>query len=306
MIYRKFVRPIISRLRPRQVQMATLKVLDVLQHFVLTRKLVKLIYGRQNSILRTEVMGIMFPNPIGLAAGFDRNAQFCDEISEVGFGYVEVGPITPKPEKEPEIANKGLFSTVDNLRDIKPKTLVAANITHNSFTPDEEIVADYDKCFALLYDFADMFVINASISYNYKRSPLEDPETLSDVMDVILERRLTMDRFKPVLIKISPDIPADQLEPILSYSMASGVDGIVAGDVYRNNEKQFAKNLALVRRIKEFTKGRLDIIGCGGILSPADAREMIDAGASLVELYSGIFYEGPVLVRKTLNYLEHN
>ena len=306
MFYRKFIRPIIFWLRPKRAQVVTLKLLEVLQHFSLTRKLIGLIYARQNSILRTEVLGIDFPNPIGLAAGFDRNAGFCDEISELGFGYVEVGPVTPRPEKDPEIANRGLFATIENLRDIKPKTIVAANITHNLSTPDEEIAADYDKCFALLYDFADMFVINASITSNSKRSPMEDPETLSEVMDVILERRLTMDKFKPVLIKISPDIPADQLESILSYSMASGVDGIVAGDVYRNNEKQFAKNLALVKRIKAFTRGRIEIIGCGGILTPADAREMIDAGATLVELYSGIFYEGPVLVRKTLKYLENN
>lgn len=305
MFYRKFIRPIIVKLRPRQAQTVALKALEILGRVGPTRKLVKLIYSRRNSILRTEVMGIVFPNPLGLASGFDRNARFCDEISDLGFGFIEVGPITPRPENSPETANKGLFATIANLRDIRPKTIVAANIVHNSSTPDSELAADYDKSFSLLYDFADMFVIDTSITSGFKRSPMEDPEILSEVMDVILERRLAMDKFKPVLIKISPDMPYDQMDSILSYSMASGIDGIVAGEVDRNNGKQFDKNIALIRHIREYTKGRLDIIGCGGVLSPSDAKKMIDEGASLVELYTGIFYEGPVLVRRTLKYLEN-
>lgn len=306
MFYRKFVRPIIVKLRPRQAQTLALQFLELLSRFALTRKVVKLFYSRRNSILKTEVMGIEFPNPIGLASGFDRNARFCDEISDLGFGFVEVGPVTPKPEESPETANKGLFATIANLRDIKPKTIVSVNIIHNSYTPDTELAADYEKSFSLLYDFADMFVIDTSIVSGFKRSPMEDPEILSEVMDVILDRRLAMDRMKPVLIKVSPDMPYDQLDSILSYSMASGVDGIVAGEVDRNNVRQLEKNLALIRHIHEYTKGRIDIVGCGGILSPSDAKRMLDAGASLIELYTGIFYEGPVLVRKTLKYLERS
>lgn len=304
MLYRKIIRPIVAKLRPKQAQTLALRCLGMLKNFFLTKYLVKLLYKRRNSTLETTVMGIDFPNPIGLAAGFDTNAGFCDQIADLGFGFVEVGPITPEPEPAfSDIANKGLFATIDNLRDIRPKTIVVADITHNLKTAPEYLIKDYEKSFLLLYDFVDMFVIDTSIVHGYSRNPIEDPDTLSDVMDVLLERRIQMEKAKPILLKISPDIPADQLEPILRYSMASGVDGIVAGDVFRNNEKQFQKNLDLVRKINEFAKGRLDIIGCGGILTPQDAAQMLDAGAQLVELYTGIIYEGPVLVRRTLKYL---
>ncbi len=304
MIYRKFIRPIISRLHPRKVQRLTLNLLKAFRNFYPTRIIIQLLYSRRNSLLETETMGVRFPNPIGLAAGFDKNAEFCDQISDIGFGFVEVGPITPKPEKDPQIANNGLTATINNLKNIRPKTIVAANLTHNVSTPDDELVSDFEKSFTLLYDFVDLFVINTSICREGKRSALEDTEQLSDVMDVILDKRLDMDRMKPVLLKISPDIPQEQLDSILAYCMSSGVDGIVAGDINTKNEKQYSKNLRLVKHISETTKGRLDIVGCGGILTPEQAKEMLDAGASLIELYTGIFLEGPVLVRKTLKHLE--
>ncbi|MCQ2134953.1 MAG: hypothetical protein MJY88_08295 [Bacteroidales bacterium] len=305
MIYRRFIRPIIFKLQPKRAQTLALTALEFFRNFFLTRKLVKLIYGRRRSGLQTESLGILFPNPIGFAAGFDKNGRFCDVISDLGFGFIEFGPITPKPESGTDISNDGLLATIANLKDRRPKTIIAANIVHNSSTSDEMLVADYDKSFSLLYDFADMFVINASEKSQMKRSPMEDPEILSEAMDVVLDRRLTMDKMKPVLVKVSPDIPYDQLDSILSYSMASGVDGIVAGDVNKNNVNQFEKNLELVKHIDGYCKGRLDIIACGGVLTPEEAAAMLDAGASLVELYTGLFYEGPHLVKHTLKYLEN-
>lgn len=305
MIYRRFIRPVIFKLQPKQAQTFALHALEFLRNFFLTRKLVKFFYSRRKSVLETEAFGLRFPNPIGFAAGFDKNARFCDVISDLGFGFIEVGPVTPKPETGTELANAGLLATIDNLKYRRPRTIIAADIVHNSSTPDESLIADYDKSFSLLYDFADMFVINTSEKSALKRSPMEDPEILSEVLDVILDRRLTMDKMKPVLIKVSPDIPYDQLDSILSYSMASGIDGIVAGDVNKKNIKQFEKNIGLVRHVNEYCRGRLDIIACGGVLTPKEASEMLEAGASLVELYTGLFYEGPHLVKHTLKYLEN-
>lgn len=306
MFYRKVLRPVLLKLQPKQAHTLALSLLEMLRTFRLTRIFVQLLYKRRTPAIKTEVFGIDFRNPVGLAAGFDTNAQFGDVISDAGFGFIEVGPITPKPEKAPEIANKGLMAVISNLKDRRPKSIIGANLTHNSTTPEEEIGKDIVKDFTLLYDFVDFFVINTSIKNNFRRSPLEDPEFLSDVMDEVLDKRMGMDKLKPVLLKISPDMPHDQLDDIISYSMSSGIDGVVAGDIDRNNDNQFDKNLELVKYIHGRTKGRMDIIGCGNIITPEQSKQMLDAGASLIELYTGIFYEGPVLVRRTLKHLQNS
>ena len=183
-------------------------------------------------------------------------------------------------------------------------------------------MADYDKAFTLLYDFADIMEINISpatmgVGYDYGLAGL------SEIMDPLMDKRMTMEVLKPVLLKISVGIPYEEMDKILLYAMRSGVDGIVAGDSIRNytgllGEKDgsiegfvsgaplLEKTISAIRHIVEFTKGRLPVVGCGGIMKPEDAKAMLDAGASLVEIYSGIIYEGPGLVKRTLNYLEEN
>jgi dihydroorotate dehydrogenase len=190
---------------------------------------------------------------------------------------------------------------------------------------NEDAAKDYESAFALLYDFVDMFVVNISCPNVVGLTALQDMNFLSDIIDRLLNLRMYYDEYRPILLKVSPDLSHEQLDEIIDYSLRSGVDGIVAGNTTRSRdgitsispEKIEAignggmsgapvhkKNLELVKYVHAKSGGKLPIIGVGGIMSGEDAKEMLDAGASLVEIYSGFIYEGPGLIKKILKHLE--
>ena len=201
--------------------------------------------------------------------------------------------------------------------------IIAGNISKNSSSINDDASKDYESAFALLYDFVDMFVINISCPNVSGLSDLQDVSFLSDILDKLLDLRMYFDEYRPILIKVSPDIPNQQLDEIIDYCLMSGVDGIVAGNTTRTRDgltipqekideignggmsgaPLFSKNLALVKYISEKSKGKLPVIGVGGIMSGEQARQMLDAGASLVEIYSGFIYEGPSLVGRIKKYI---
>jgi dihydroorotate dehydrogenase len=213
---------------------------------------------------------------------------------------------------------------VEHLKKVRPEVIVAANISKNTTSINEDAAKDYESAFALMYDFVDMFVLNVSCPNVVGLTSLQDITFLSDIVDKLLSLRMYYDEYRPILLKVSPDLPHQQLDEIIDYCMRSGVDGIVAGNTTRSREgltisqEQIdkignggmsgapirKKNLELVRYISEKTKGKLPIIGVGGIMSGKDAKDMLDAGASLVEIYSGFIYEGPALIKNINKYLE--
>ncbi len=283
-----------------------------------------------------------FKNPVGLAGGLDKNAEHYNDMANFGFGFVEVGSLTPEPQDgnpKPRlfrvikdraiinrmgINNKGVRYAMENLRRNRPEIIVAGNISKNSTSINEDAAKDYEKAFALLYDFVDMFVVNISCPNVVGLSELQDVSFLSDIVDRLLDLRLYYDEYRPILVKVSPDIPHQQLDEIIEYCMMSGVDGIVAGNTTRSRDgltisqdkideignggmsgaPVYRKNLELVRYIHGKTGGNLVIIGVGGIMSPEQAEEMLEAGASLIEIFSGFIYEGPGLVKGILKYLQ--
>lgn len=301
-----------------------------------------MIYSRKTPDLEREVFGLKFRNPVGLAGGLDKNGEFYNDLGNFGFGFVEIGSLTPEPQPgnpKPRlfrvvkdraiinrmgINNKGIRNAVENLKRMKPDVLVAGNISKNTSSINEDAAKDYESAFALLYDFVDMFVLNISCPNVSGLSALQDVSFLSEIVDKLLNLRMYFDEYRPILIKVSPDISHQQLDEIIDYSLMSGVDGIVAGNTTRSREgltlpqekideignggmsgaPLFRKNLELVRYIHEQSRGKLPIIGVGGIMSGEQARQMLDAGASLVEIYSGFIYEGPSLVRKINKYLQ--
>lgn len=301
-----------------------------------------MIYSRKTPDLEREVFGLKFRNPVGLAGGLDKNGEFYNDLGNFGFSFVEIGSLTPEPQPgnpKPRlfrvvkdraiinrmgINNKGIRNAVENLKRMKPDVLVAGNISKNTSSINEDAVKDYESAFALLYDFVDMFVLNISCPNVSGLSALQDVSFLSEIVDKLLNLRMYFDEYRPILIKVSPDISHQQLDEIIDYSLMSGVDGIVAGNTTRSREgltlpqekideignggmsgaPLFRKNLELVRYIHEQSRGKLPIIGVGGIMSGEQARQMLDAGASLVEIYSGFIYEGPSLVRKINKYLQ--
>ncbi len=264
-------------------------------------------------------------------------------MSDFGFGFVEIGSLTSRPQpgnprprlfRLPQdkaiinrmgINNKGVTFAIDNINRRPPEVILAGNIAPNSSSQGEQVAEDYKSAFSLIYDSVDMIVINISCPNVEGLTDLQDVSSLSDIMDTLLDMRASFDQYKPVLLKLSPDLARPQIDDILGYAMRSGIDGIVAGNTTRKRdalttpEKEvarigkgglsgaplFSKNLEMVRYIHEKSQGRLPIVGTGGIMNAAQARMMFDAGASLVEIYTGFIYEGPSVVEKILQGLEN-
>lgn len=341
-MYKSIIRPLLFKLNPEFVHDLTLKFLGVVGRFSFFRSIVRMIFKREHQALKCNVFGIDFPNPVGLAGGMDKNGQYYNELSDFGFGFIEIGSLTPNPQpgnpkprlfRLPEdkaivnrmgINNNGVMTAIENLKKKKPEVILAANISKNSISKGEKIAKDYESSFSLLYDFVDMFVINVSCPNVEGLTDLQDTSFLSDIMDPILDKRTTMDIYKPVLVKISLDVPDDQLNEILSYSMISGIDGVVVGNTTRSRKglktdnetiakigngglsgaPLCQKSISMVRYVHQKTNGKLPIVGVGGIMTPAQAKEMLDAGASLIEVYTGFIYEGPGFVKTLLQELD--
>ena len=344
-MYKFFIRPILFRFNPEFAHQLTMRCLRLLRKLPLARNLVRFFYKRNYPSLEREVFGIRFPNPVGLAGGLDKNADSYNELSHFGFGFIEIGSLTPKAQPgnpKPRlfrltkdqalinrmgINNKGVLQAIRNLKTNRPQVIIAANIAKNTTSETQEQVSrDYDYAFSMLYEFVDFFVVNVSCPNVEGLTSLQDISYLSDIMDVILDKRMNMAAYKPILIKISPDISHAQVDEILDYAMRNGVDGIIAGNTTRSRDglttspqkveaigkgglsgaPLYEKSLAMVRYLAGKTEGKLPIIGTGGIMTPEQAREMLAAGASLIEIYTGFIYEGPGFPRKILKYLNNN
>lgn len=332
----------LSFLNAERLHKTLLSCVAVMDRFRIFHPLTRFLYKKTDSSLERTVFNIKFKNPVGLAAGVDTSGKYCRQLSNLGLGFVEIGSVTPLPQKgnpaprlfrlpkdKAVIArmgynNDGVKAVIENLKKSRPSAIIAANISKNSISEGDKIAKDYGYCFSMLYDFVDMFVVN--ISYSFADGKQPDISYLSEILDEILDTRMTLDQYKPVLLKISPDIGHSQVDEILNYALLSGIDGIVAGGSTSGRENLatrpkklenigegrlsgaplFQKNLELVKYINEKTKGRLPIIGCGGIMTPQNAKEMLDAGASLIEICTGFFYDGPSLVKKINKYLISN
>lgn len=341
-MYKHFLKPILFRFNPETAHNLLFSTLALLRHVPFAKSIIRSIYKKDYPSLEKEVFGIKFPNPVGLAGGLDKNGEFYNDMADFGFGFVEIGSLTPQPQdgnpkprcfRVPQdkaiinrfgINNKGVKNAVEHLKKVRPEVIVAANISKNTTSINEDAAKDYESAFALLYDFVDMFVVNVSCPNVVGLTSLQDISFLSEIIDKLLNLRMYYDEYRPILLKVSPDLARQQLDDIIDYSLRSGIDGLVAGNTTRSrdgltiSQEQIEKignggmsgapvhkkNLELVRYIHEKTGGKLPIIGVGGIMSGQDAKAMLDAGASLVEIYSGFIYEGPALIKNINKYLE--
>lgn len=342
-MYKHLLKPILFRFNAETAHNMLFSMLSFIKHIPGARALMRAIYKKESTTLAREVFGLNFPNPVGLAGGLDKNGEYYNILSDFGFGFVEIGSLTPKPQdgnpkprcfRVPQdkaiinrfgINNKGVRNAVEHLKKERPEVIVAANISKNTTSINEDAAKDYETSFALLYDFVDMFVVNVSCPNVVGLTALQDISFLSDIVDRLLDLRRYYDTYRPILLKVSPDLSKEQLDDIIDYCMRSGIDGIVAGNTTRSREgltipqskideignggmsgaPVHKKNLELVRYIHAKSQGNLPIIGVGGIMSGTEAKAMLDAGASLVEIYSGFIYEGPALIKKIINHLEN-
>ncbi|MEM9362825.1 MAG: quinone-dependent dihydroorotate dehydrogenase [Bacteroidota bacterium] len=292
----------------------------------------------EDSALEREVFGLKFKNPVGLAAGFDKDAKLYNEFSDYGFGFVEIGTLTPKPQPgnpkkrlfrlvEDEAIinrmgfnNKGVFEAVDLLKK-KHRVMVGGNIGKNKTTPNEDAVRDYLICHEALFEHVDYFVVNVSSPNTPGLRELQDRGPLTYMLNKLKQQNTKMAKQqaakqKPILLKIAPDLTDDQLLDIIEIVTTTGIDGVIATNttVARKGLKSLlilteekgglsGKPLAkrsteVIRFLSENSNKSFPIIGVGGIHSPEDALEKLDAGADLIQLYTGFVYEGPSLVKR--------
>jgi len=290
-----------------------------------------------DSALQTEFLGMKFHNPVGMAAGFDKNGAFYNQFSDFGFSHIEVGTVTPmgqpgnpKPRSFRIPADRGLINMmgfnnegVDALvRKLAKKRrkglILGGNIGKNTLTPNSDAVADYEACFRALYGHVDYFVVNVSCPNISNLHELQDQGKLESILQQLAAVRSEMEKRTPVLLKISPDLNNKQIDTTLDIVKKYGIDGVVATNttIGRTNLKTdpeviraignggmsgaplTLRSLEVVRYISERTDGKLPVIGVGGIMSVQDALNMLDAGATLIQVYSGFIYNGPGFVRQ--------
>lgn len=329
-MYKSLIRPILFRFDPEAVHHFTFSMLKNFG-FVTRLFLPKPIEDKR---LEREVFGLKFKNPVGLAAGFDKNAVLFNELADLGFGFVEIGTVTPEaqagnPKKRlfrliedggiinrMGFNNDGLEAAIEKLKGNKGKIIIGGNIGKNTDTAPEQYTNDYLQCFEGLHPYVDYFVLNVSCPNVGSHAKLEDVEYLRELITEVKKINLSKSVQKPVLLKIAPDLNDRQLDEIIDLIAKTKIDGVIVSNTSVNREglKTSPEVLAqigngglsgrpirerstrMIRYLSEKSNRAFPIIGVGGIHSAKDAIEKLDAGASLVQLYTGFIYEGPELI----------
>ena len=292
------------------------------------------IYAVHHPSLEREVFGLKFKNPVGIAAGYDRNGEIFRELGALGFGFVEIGTVTPvhqpgnpKPrvfrlDSDKAILNrvglssKGLERVISNLRSGNKDVVVGCNIGKNTITPPENAPADYLKVFRNLYQYVDYFTVNVSYNTTFKQYVPRTRESIMAILEPLFDFRRGQNQYRPILLKISPDLSNEDIDMMTDIMIDTPLDGIVATNstthmqgLSTSQEKLKSlgigtisgrpltqRSVEVVRRIYERSNGTYPIIGVGGLMTPEDVHQMLAAGATLVQLYTGFVYEGPKLV----------
>jgi dihydroorotate dehydrogenase len=340
-MYKNIIMPILFRFGAERAHRMAVWGLRFVARIPGLRSVVRRMFTVSDPRLECEVLGLKFPNPVGMAAGFDKDATVYRELAMLGMGFVEVGTVTPLPQpgnprprlfrlpKDKALVNRmgfnnhGMERAADNLRGRPQKPIVGINIGKNSLTPAESAPADYLKLFRRLYELGDYFVVNVSCPNVAGLASMQTEEQLLGIVEPMLEFRRGQNEYKPILVKISPDLSNDQIDDVIKVVTGTLVDGVVATNTTAEREgpgvgslhisrKRLeaigrgglsgapltARALEVVRYVHEKTGGRYPIIATGGVMSVEDALAMLDAGANLVQIYTGFIYNGPSFPRK--------
>ena len=289
------------------------------------------IYVVNDKRLERELFGLKFKNPVGLAAGFDKDAVLFNELNNFGFGFIEIGTLTPKPQdgnpkkrlfrlrSDSAIINRmgfnngGVLAAIERLKK-NTGVLIGGNIGKNKNTPNEHAENDYKICFNALFKYVDYFVVNVSSPNTPNLRALQDKEPLTKLLLTLMEENSKTGTMKPILLKIAPDLSNDQLQDIIDIVSDTKIDGVIATNTtisregLRSDQKNETGGLSgkplthrsteVIRFLAEKSNKAFPIIGVGGIHSGKDALDKIEAGADLVQLYTGFIYEGPNLIKQ--------
>ena len=328
-MYKTFIRPVFFGIDPEKIHHFTFGLIRLLSSLGFV-KLFRSMYKIEDPRLERELFGLTFPNPVGLAAGFDKDAKLYQELSNFGFGFIEIGTVTPKPQEgNPKkrlfrlredsalinrmgFNNGGVAQAVQRLKKNKG-VLIGGNIGKNKITPNEDAVSDYVTCFDALYDHVDYFVVNVSSPNTPNLRELQDKEPLTKLLQTLQNVNKTKLKRKPILLKIAPDLSDEQLIDIIDIVSETKIDGVIATNTTISRENLTSENkkemggmsgkplasraTEVIRFLSEKSNKAFPIIGVGGIHSAQDALEKIEAGASLVQIYTGFIYEGPKLIK---------
>lgn len=335
-MYKLLLRPILFLFDPEAVHYSTFKSIKLSSKIPGVRALRRSLYGVNDNQLKRELFGLTFKNPVGLAAGFDKNAVLLDELEDFGFGFVEIGTVTPEPQagnpkkrlfrlkKDQAIINRmgfnneGVDVIASKLQKRRTKIIVGGNIGKNTSTPNEISKPDYIRNFTTLHQHVDYFVVNVSCPNVGDVKKLQDQDFLVDLLSELKQINATYEQQKPILLKIAPDLNEAQLDEVIDIVRLSAIDGVISTNttISRDNlttdQQQISaigngglsgkplckKSTEVIRYLAEKSNKAFPIIGVGGIHSEKDALEKIEAGADLVQIYTGFIYEGPRLVKR--------
>jgi dihydroorotate dehydrogenase len=329
-MYKAIIQPILFNFDPEKVHYFTFSLIRTLSKIPGIKGLFRRLYLVENKSLERELFGLKFKNPVGLAAGFDKDAKLYNELSNFGFGFIEIGTLTPKPQdgnpkkrlfrlkQDGAIINRmgfnngGVEAAVERLKK-NSGVLIGGNIGKNKITPNENAVEDYKICFNALFEYVDYFVVNVSSPNTPNLRALQDKEPLTQLLKALQVLNFQKPQTKPILLKIAPDLTDEQLADIIDIVATTKIDGVIAtnttisrDDLQSENKSEVGglsgkpltnRSTEVIRFLSEKSNKAFPIIGVGGIHSAEDALEKLEAGADLLQLYTGFVYEGPKLIK---------
>lgn len=330
-MYKLFIRPLLFCFDPETVHYVTFSLIRFLCKIPGMAAIFRHMYVVEDKRLERTLFGLTFKNPVGLAAGFDKDAKLFNELNNFGFGFIEIGTLTPKPQDgnpkkrlfrlkvDKAIINRmgfnngGVRAAVERLK-ANEGVLIGGNIGKNKMTSNEDAVEDYKICFNALFEYVDYFVVNVSSPNTPNLRALQDKEPLTKLLKVLKQENAKHEFPKPILLKIAPDLTDDQLLDIIDIVSDTEIDGVIATnttisrDGLKDDNKSEMGGLSgkpltnrsteVIRFLSDKSNKAFPIIGVGGILSASDALEKLDAGADLIQLYTGFIYEGPKLIKE--------
>ena len=335
-MYKLLLRPLFFSFDPEKIHHFTFALIKFSSKIPGFSAIFRSLYTVNDKRLEKNIFGLTFKNPVGLAAGFDKNAVLYNELANFGFGFIEIGTVTPKAQtgnpkkrlfrlKEDQgiinrmgFNNEGLEAAITQLKKNKGKLIIGGNIGKNTLTKPEDYTKDYLECFNALHPYVDYFVLNVSCPNVGSHAKLNDKDYLEELIGVIQKVNRNFEIQKPILLKIAPDLNDNQLDEIIQLVADTKLDGVIASNTSTDRHglkasDELLKNIGngglsgqpirekstrVIKYLSERSKKAFPIIGVGGIHSADDALEKLHAGADLVQIYTGFIYEGPRLIKK--------
>ena len=334
-MYKSIIRPLFFIFDPEKIHHFTFSFIKLVSKIPGIPLLFKSLYQVNDKKLERTLFGLTFKNPVGLAAGFDKNAVLYNELANFGFGFIEIGTVTPKAQdgntkkrifrlksdnaliNRMGFNNKGLEEAIKQLKKNKGTTIIGGNIGKNTATMPDHYTADYITCFTALHPYVDYFVLNVSCPNVSSHAKLNDKEYLLELISEVQKVNKTLSKQKPILLKIAPDLNKVQLDEIIELVAETNIEGVIASNTSMHRDGLVASEESLtkigngglsgkpikdrstqvIKYLADTSKKAFPIIGVGGIHSAEDAMEKLNAGADLVQIYTGFIYEGPSLVK---------